>query len=747
MTMKNRNSKGKHWIVICLAAAVLIIAGGYTLYGMFRVETTEAADGSHMKFRTQGDRFEIYHNKVWEPLFLQGVNLGAAMPGYYPGDLAINKETYLRWFGMMTEMGSNVVRVYTIHPPHFYEALVEYNRSNRDRPLYLIQGVWSPEELLAETRDAYDPQITELFHQEISDAVGAVYGDVTLEPSPGKASGKFSANAGSYLLGWHIGTEWDPQMVVDTNEHYAETARYAGAYFQATPEASPFESWLAELLDLTASLEHQRGYQHPIAFTNWVTTDPLDHPGEPTLEEDMVSVNAAHIEPIDWEAGYYASYHVYPYYPDLFRFDESLREVVNTSGEADPYQTYLRRLKAYHADMPVIIAEFGVPSSWGIGHTEWLGRDQGGHNEKQQGEIAAGLFEAIVEEELAGAILFAWHDEWFKKTWNTMRYEEPADRRAYWLNVLSNEQNFGLIGMYASKSDAILIDGKSDDWDKLNNGEKTQLLQDGIAMKQLWVAHDEAYVYVRGVLNRPFNSAEETIYIGIDTLPGGNRHAEELGDKRLDEGLEALIILGPEGQGEIKIASNYDFHTRLYGKQYRMLPVQEEEMKDDSGLFYAWKLAVGLLMEPPYTKVHHPFEEVTAGKLIRGTTDPSKGDYDSLASWNTKGNEIELRIPWGLLGYSDPSSLQAISYADTGDKTFAADTSEGIRFVPWIKEQSGSSIIGLDSPSSTFPITNMPIYRWEEWTETKYVERKKQSYEIVKQAFLTNKSKGKEVFQ
>src|SRR5690606_30897089 len=132
-------------------------------------------------------------------------------------------------------------------------------------------------------------------------------------------------------------------------------------------------------------------------------------------------------------------------------------------------------------------------------------------------------------------------------------------------------------------------------------------------------------------LNRAFNPEEETIYIGVDTLPGGNRHAAELGNKRLDEGLETLIAIGANDYGEIKIASNYDFHSRLYGLQYRMLPVKEQERKEDSGLFHDWKLAVGLLMEPPYTKVSHPFEEVNAGILRRGTTDPSHAEYDSLA--------------------------------------------------------------------------------------------------------------------
>jgi hypothetical protein len=719
-------------LILCALAA----AAFWLFHWLDRMKWAEAADGARLKFRVQGERFERYEKGEWQPFFPQGVNLGASLPGHYPGEMPIDKDTYLRWFSLMTEMGSNVVRVYTIHPPHFYEALVEYNKRNPGRPLYLIQGVWSPEEMLIEKRDAFDPEIVAQFRKEIADAVGAVYGDVTLEPSPGKASGTYTANAGPYLFAWHIGTEWDPQMVVDTNKRHQDRAGYAGEYIRTRDGASPFESWLAELLDLTARLERQRGYAHPVAFTNWVTTDPLHHPGEPTFEEDMVSVDATHLEPGGWEAGYFASFHVYPYYPDLFRFDQTLREVVNEDGQPDPYRTYLRRLKRHHEGMPVIVAEFGVPSSWGIGHTELLGRNQGGHNEREQGEVVASLFRTIVEEDLAGAIVFAWQDEWFKKTWNTMRYEVPEDRRAYWLNVLSNEQMFGLIGMYPSKEETLIIDGARDDWERLDESEKTRLIADGDAVKELWVAHDEAYVYLLAELHRPFDPAAETLYIGADILPGGNRHAEELADRTLDEGLETLIVIDDDEAGDIRIASNYDVHTRMYGYVYGMIPFREEELRDDSGVFKPWKLTVGLKMEPPYTRVEHPFEDVPAGILRRGTTDPADPDYDSMAAWEASGTVIEMRIPWNLLGYSDPSSRQAISYQLPKGKYFESETSEGIRFVPWIRPKHRSGVIGLGSGPEAYAVSELPIYRWKEWEEqVNYIERIKQSYNIVKQAF------------
>lgn len=36
--------------------------------------------------------------------------------------------------------------------------------------------------------------------------------------------------------------------------------------------------------------------QRPLALSNWVTTDMLEHPNEPLEKEDMVTVNPEHIK-------------------------------------------------------------------------------------------------------------------------------------------------------------------------------------------------------------------------------------------------------------------------------------------------------------------------------------------------------------------------------------------------------------------------------------------------------------------
>jgi hypothetical protein len=730
-----------------LLGIIAVVATGYWLWpSTAKVESAEIEQGIQVKFKANGSGIEVYLAQTWQPYFAKGVNLGATTPGHFPGELSVTKDDYMRWFGMIQDMGANVIRVYTILQPEFYEALVAYNTKHEEEPLFFIQGVWSPEEQLIAGQDAFDPEVKQQFEQEIRDAVGAVYGSAKLEKdaNSGKASGTYIYNAGPYLMGWIIGTEWDPKMVDQTNKKHPDVPDYIGEHFRSKLGANSFEKWLAEMVDITAQSEFQHGWQHPIAFSNWVTTDPLEHPGEPLVEEDLVSVDPLNVEAVDWEAGYFASYHVYPYYPDFFSFDKSFQTMTNEKGEIDSFKTYLNRLKEYHSNIPIMITEFGVPASQGIAHLGMLDRNQGGHDEQRQGEIDAELFRQIHQEGYSGAILFTWQDEWFKKTWNTLQYDIP-DRRAYWYNTLTNEAFFGVLGMYPSKHETIVIDGDSSDWDRLDRNEKVKLDRKVSGFEEIQVTHDEGYLYLLLRLSQPFDPSQREIYIGTDTLPGGNRRAQELHGITLDEGLEALVELTEEKRGRVRIASNYDFHTRLYG-QAGLKPVDSKALQDNSGIFHPWKLVVNYKLEYPDSRTDHPFGDIEVGELLRGNGDPSESEYNSKTMWQIDGQVVELRIPWMLLGFSDPSSLSVINYEQSQSGKLASSVVDGVRLIPWIVDKTTREVIGLEG-KQPYPVSELPLYTWEGWEDidVEYVERLKQSYFIMQQAMTEVHSPVKKI--
>jgi hypothetical protein len=180
------------------------------------------------------------------------------------------------------------------------------------------------------------------------------------------------------------------------------------------------------------------GVQRPIAITNWITTDPLSHPGEPKpVMEDAVSVDVEHIKATDaYTAGFFASYHIYPYYPDLMSYEGKYIAAENPNT----YRAYLTELNAYHSircssrssasPRPAAKRMKNAISGFNQGHVE----------EAAQGEMLVSMMNDICDTGCMGGLVFSWQDEWFKRTWNTKDQEE-AERRPYWLNVESPKRH------------------------------------------------------------------------------------------------------------------------------------------------------------------------------------------------------------------------------------------------------------------------------------------------------------------
>jgi hypothetical protein len=480
--------------------------------------------------RVEGSRLALAVGGRFEPRFWPGVNLGVTIPGHSPGELAPTREDYDRWLDGIRRLGARVVRVYTILRPVFYEALDAHNRRHPGSPLYFIQGVWIPEEELLAARDAYAPEVPRGFDEEIAGAVAVVQGDAELPERRGHASGRYTTDVARWLLAWSPGVEWDPVATRATDARNRDTPLPAGRYVAATRDATPMERWIAARLDHLAALEAERGWSRPVTFTNWLTTDPLEHPREPLPREDLVSIDARHLRATDrWPGGFFAPYHAYPYYPDFLRLEYR--------DARDPYAAYLRELKAHHSGQAVMVSEFGVPTGIGVAHLGPLGRDQGNHSEQEAGEINADLLAAIAREDYAGGILFGWTDEWFKRTWNTMDLE-LEEGRPLWLNALTHEEQFGIVAVEPGERPVITVDGRDGEWD----GDRR-------------VTHDASYLYLR-LRDRP---------------PGRTTIAF---DVRPDAGPEVEVALGPGRRARLVQATGTDPIQNLYGLARGYVPVE-----------------------------------------------------------------------------------------------------------------------------------------------------------------------------
>jgi tetratricopeptide (TPR) repeat protein len=416
----------------------------------------------------------------WRPIFIKGVNLGVALPGRFAAEFPTDERLYREWLEIIADLGANAIRLYTLLPPSFYRALDRHNAESSD-PLWLIQGVWSE---LPPRHDFSDPQYLTELHEDIARVIDAVHGNIAIGPTQDHAWGSYDHDVSRWLLAWIIGREWEPFAVVEYNEMYPERTSFAGRWL-VVEEAQAMEVWVAALCDFAVDYEARLYHEiRPVSFANWPTLDPLHHPTESTREEeyrmrlqlglrppvpvgeawddDAVTLDTTRIIPTDeMEAGIFASYHIYPNFPGFMNHQyQDARDALGPNQ----YVGYLRALKEYHGDQPVLVAEFGISTSRGIAQVQPLGWHHGGLGERAQGQLVSRMFRNIYDESYAGGVIFEFIDEWFKGTWNVAPFEIPDDRRRFWFNAESPEQSYGLLAVRPA-SLGIGINGNLEEWE------------------------------------------------------------------------------------------------------------------------------------------------------------------------------------------------------------------------------------------------------------------------------------------
>lgn len=662
--------------------------------------------GARYVAMVQDKQFMLYSPaEGWQELYLAGINMGAAKPGTYPGDFGISKEDYLRWFQYISDMNANTIRVYLTQAPAFYEALDEFNDA-AEKPLYLIQGVYLNENHIAQYQDAYGggALILNSFLQDIRRGVDAIHGNAVIETERGDTN-SYRVDVSRFVIGWILGIEWELEFVETTNQNNAGLTGYDGDYVYAE-DVTPFEVFLAEAADTAISYEMQQyGEQRPLAMSNWVTSDPLEHPGEPNpAVEDAIAVDMENLKAKEgFEAGFFASYHVYPYYPDLFNYalEYQQDDPVNT------YRAYLRDLNAHHT-MPVLISELGIPSARGIAHENiHSGFNQGHVTETEQGEILVSLMQDIRAEGMMGSIVFSWQDEWFKRTWNTQFFDLP-DRRPFWMDYQTNEQSFGILAFDPGNEQSVCyVDGDVSEWsadDVVVTG-----MGDSLSMRS-----DEKFLYLMIETDR-FGS--EALYVPIDTIPGqGNT---TYNSTALGMGADFLLRLDGAENSALLVDPYYNVTYHEFAVRGHNLERDTALEQTDTGVFVPITLMLNREITVPGTGEVIPPRTVDTGRLRYGIANPGLPGYDSIADFYYQDGYVEVRLPWLLLNVSDPSS-----------KKIVGDMYKYDGFVPI---DVGDISVGLLADGAARAAVGN--FSWDAWEQPTYHERLKESYPILQTYF------------
>ena len=681
--------------------------------------------------RTAGEGFEVMIGGAWRPFYLRGVNLGAARPGRFPTEFPVDDSTYDHWLRLIGEANANVVRLYTILPPAFYRAVGRWNDRHPHRPLWLVHGVWAE----PPPHDDYDdPAWKGDLRTEMRRVVDLLHGRAAIAWRSGHAWGLYDRDVSDHVLAYIIGREWEPSTIATHNRRRAGRARYAGR-FLTVDGGTPADVWMAGQCDDLMTYEWDTYHAaRPVAYTNWPTLDPLRHPTEPTgveerairkrlrlatrtrfkeYDNDGESLDAmlVRVTPANL-AGYFAAFHAYPYYPDFIGLDSGYAAARGSAGPSR-YLGYLTALRRHHAGRPVVVAEYGVPSSRGVAHLEPDGRHHGGHDERAMAEIDVRLTQDIRDAGLAGGILFAWLDEWFKHNWVVIDLEQPAEHTRWWHNVMDAEQHYGLLGQYAGDTGRPEPGGPPEAWRGLRDVGR------GAGLR-LRAGVDAAYVYV--ALETAWGLDSTTYILGIDT------YGPDRGEVRLPNaagpseiGVEFVAFLRDSSDAELRVVPWYNPYL---GPRPGLPPTGLDAFyqdgatvdgREDRGVFDSLFVATNRF------RVSRDGQMFPARGVNRGRLRFGRAAESSHADWYADGAAglIEIRLPWGLLNVTDPSS-RTVLHAVTTSGPFRTVTTDGFRFVVVAQDRRTGAPRALVPATATFV--------WDPWTEPVWHERLKPAY-------------------
>ena len=621
-----------------------------------------------------------------------------------------------------------------------------------------MQGIWVE---LPEDHNFYAATFSRYVQENIENAIDVIYGNASLPERPGYDQGAYTYDISSYTIGFILGREWESCAVKNFNESRGRAIEDFKGEFLSLRGGTPFEIWIAKVGEFLQAYEYEKyKASHVISAVNWPTLDPLIHPSESRHEEELLwqgisvrndicnenedveSFDAAKIR-AQKGAGFFATYHVYPYYPDFMNNDYGDKE--------NAYLAYLQDLKRHHGQQPILVGEFGVPSSREAAHWHRDGWHHGGHNESRQGEINGWLMKAIYDAGMAGGILFSFYDEWFKKNWLFIESYIPADRKPFWFSLQDAEENYGLIAMYPGYPQKMVsLAGKREEWKEARvlyskkEGSSVFNFHDGFdkarELQRLSVQHDEGFLYILLETAGKIDFTAAHYFIGLDTgSPQDGEFLVPFNAKLISPvGLKFLIHLCGMEKSRILACHSYDKFLN-WPKAVKPVPFHQ-------GSWVMMQNEVNKRRMSKDGKKFFPAHVFSMSHLRFGSLERNSPHCDSLADFFFNENMVELRIPWGLINFTDPSS-KMILWRDDKSQTIKTD---GIRIIALSykparnrlrAENTGGRNNITDSLPQRLSADNVVNYSWSEWKSPVYHSYLKESYYKYKEC-LSKISEG-----
>lgn len=638
--IERAKKKAKRILIWVIAAAALLFLAAFLLYRFtdLIILMPEPSEVSY-DFRCDGRDIQHLEDGEWTDFTVSGVELAKSQKD-------ADYETYARWLTGIRDMNANAVRVHALMPPDFYRALYDLNQSGET--LWLIQGVELEDEVFANMTDMRSGNMTGLFRKEGRLVIDAVHGN--------KSTRGYSCDVSDYTMAYILGDKWDPDLVLYTDRVAADIAgSFSGNYAAVWETGFASTTYIAEVFDdLFAYETHKYAQQHIIGFGNSQSTDMLFHDlsWAVGLNENIAQVYTGHIATTGRvRTGVFAACRVDTGVMQNMSFDPDYIEYKDPEGRRNPVRYYLDALYNSHR-IPMLLGGTTISAARGVsGLDELFGYDRGGVGEEIQSEGLCFVYSQAVEAGFCGGFVGYYLDDATNTAWNTEKF---ASHNGNWLDAQDSEQSLGIVALEPDSE--YCVDGDVSEW----QGAKT-LVDDGGVLMQ--AAGDEKYLYLHLSID-DYDGQRDVVYVPIDVTPLSGAAKDESQKLTFDRYADFLLSINGKKRAKLEVHKYYST-IELFDQELEYDYWFNSPPKKDEGDF----VDVEQYVRPKlYATSGENIDAVTqdAGLLRYGSSDSRSEDYNSLADYYIKGSEIELRIPWALLNFTDPSTGRIMGDFYTG---------------------------------------------------------------------------------
>ena len=180
-----------------------------------------------------------------------------------------------------------------------------------------------------------------------------------------------------------------------------------------------------------------------------------------------------------------------------------------------------------------------------------------------------------------------------------------------------------------------------------------------------------------------------------------------------------LVIDGPF-RTRLLVDPYYDANYKLYGTVLFSPTELQTFALNRSGQFDVFRQVICNELKLPATGEVVPVQFWETGKMHYGTSNPDDPAYDSLADFRAGIGFVEIRIPWMLLNFADPSSGKILANVHT-EGAFTFETIQELYL--GVGKADGAGLV------------YMSAWRVPAWGRFSYTEYTKLAYAALQKAF------------